>query len=115
VNLVLRAPALTSVYIALPQGPTNHIRLNAPNHDADQGLDRVVEIKLTVPTSQRYVVLIGYTIAVMQCHSSQLMLTGAEEVANEEIKLAEGHVVSKFIIARRFPKTSDEKELENGS
>jgi hypothetical protein len=42
VNLVLRAPAPTSVYIALPQGPTNHIRLDALDQGANQGLDRVV-------------------------------------------------------------------------
>jgi hypothetical protein len=42
VNLVLRAPAPTSVYIALPQGSTNHIRLDAPDQDARGGVDQVV-------------------------------------------------------------------------
>jgi hypothetical protein len=55
VNLILCALAPTSVYIALPQGPTNHIRLDAPDQGANQGLDRVVglgpvEIKLTSVT-----------------------------------------------------------------
>jgi hypothetical protein len=30
VNLVPGAPALTSIYIALPQGPTNHIWVGSP-------------------------------------------------------------------------------------
>ena len=34
VNLVLRAPAPTSVNIALPQGPTNHKGLGAPDQGA---------------------------------------------------------------------------------
>jgi hypothetical protein len=42
VNLVLRAPAPTSVNIALPQGPTNHIRVDAPDQGAREGVDRVV-------------------------------------------------------------------------
>jgi hypothetical protein len=46
VNLVLRAPAPTSVNIALPQGPTNHIRLDAPDQGARGGVDRVVGLGL---------------------------------------------------------------------
>jgi hypothetical protein len=41
-NLVLRALAPTSVNIALPQGPTNHIQLDAPDQGARGGVDRVV-------------------------------------------------------------------------
>jgi hypothetical protein len=40
VNLVLRVPAPTSVNIALPQGPTNHIRLDAPDQGARGGVDQ---------------------------------------------------------------------------
>jgi hypothetical protein len=52
VNLVLRAPAPTSVYIALPQGPTNHIWLDALDQGARGVIDRPLgaidrEINLT--------------------------------------------------------------------
>jgi hypothetical protein len=40
VNLLLRAPAPTSVNIALPQGPTNHIQLDAPDQGARGVIDR---------------------------------------------------------------------------
>jgi hypothetical protein len=53
VNLLLRAPTPTSVNIALPQGPTNHIRLDAPDQGARGVIDRPLgtidqEINLTV-------------------------------------------------------------------
>jgi hypothetical protein len=52
VNLVLRASGPTSVYIVLPQGPTNHIRLDAPDQGARGVIDRPLgtidrEINLT--------------------------------------------------------------------
>jgi hypothetical protein len=37
-----QAPAPTSVNIALPHGPTNHIQLDAPDQGARGGVDRVV-------------------------------------------------------------------------
>jgi hypothetical protein len=39
-------PDPTSIYIALPQGPTNHIRLDAPDQGARGGVDRVVGLGL---------------------------------------------------------------------
>jgi hypothetical protein len=52
VNLVLRAPAPTSVYIALPQGPTNHISVGRPRSGRERGVGssrwtRSSEINLT--------------------------------------------------------------------
>jgi hypothetical protein len=52
VNLVMRAPTPTSVYIALPQGPTKHIRLDTPDQGARGVIDRPLgtidrEINLT--------------------------------------------------------------------
>jgi hypothetical protein len=51
-NLILYDLAPTSVYIALPQGPTNHIRLDAPDQGARGVIDRPLgtidrEINLT--------------------------------------------------------------------
>jgi hypothetical protein len=37
VNLVPGAPAPTSVYIALPQGPTNHISVGRPRSGRERG------------------------------------------------------------------------------